>query len=1038
MRWFARPLKWAAVATVLWLMMAGGKALADATNAVDAIRASGPVAVIPYQVEQPGLVSLGVYNDNGHLLRSLLVGQSVEPGEHTVAWDGLDRDGRSQPPGTYTWKLLRTPGFEATFLGSVGITIVEKPYDPWVGNSDGPSAVAWDETGWYVGSIASENIPSYRKQSPDGARRLWQKDPMEAWQGPRAMASADDTLFVLQQNAKVVAVNPQSAGHSTYADESGKRRPVAWGVLGPGDARNGSGGAASSPMDMDAWAGRFVVSYEKFDLVRWYDAKPLSIPNKTSAEALEKLSAARILREESVPQPKSVVCGANGSTYVISEGTVLVFAEDSRVLIPADPLTNPIRLAFDHQTGDLLVAEGAPSHQIKRFTRDGKLVATYGKKGGRADGPFDGDDFRDIRDLAATANGGFLVCENAVRRTALFNHKGDLIDQWLGGSPFFNFASATPENPSEIWYYAGYRNFGVIRMNMETGKQKLVASYSFDAFGGLFPTLNPFSHWRVHTRNGNTYLVHDGSAILHVDSDERRLKPLAIAGTVNKKTPPESWLQGVTAQGLDLATLSGAYTWADLNDDGDFQPDEFRFGKTATRYGGGSQSVMDSQWNLYLATGSLQTPWVCLPNLADDGTKEAPVWDWDRAEPAAAKWPPEIVAAGGVEPRGIWRDDNGAIYQFVAFNRAPNADRHGAAWPASRSGSARLVKWDADGSLAWNVGKHTHADPWWHPVPGGYSDPSRILGVVNDCVVVGDRAGWPASAWTVDGLYAGSFLDRRADDGLPERIYSYWRERRPSAEDPNRYQNPHSMHPDTPIPWDCLAGGSIMSLPTGDIFWFPQGENATPVYRVGGWDGWERQEGKLEVSAAVPHAVGTGTGLAGDYFANLDLAGEPVHSRLDSRIWFAHKADRSRWQPWSKLPVPGIGEKGFSARWAGYLEPRLSETYTFSVYVGPQDRIRLWIDGELVIDDWESAATSRRPRVTWAQSDQVTSSPVALQAGVRVPILVEYANAGPEVASLSLNWDSFTQERQRIPTACLYPTLGLPLSPQAGQAAKGE
>ena len=54
--------------------------------------------------------------------------------------------------------------------------------------------------------------------------------------------------------------------------------------------------------------------------------------------------------------------------------------------------------------------------------------------------------------------------------------------------------------------------------------------------------------------------------------------------------------------------------------------------------------------------------------------------------------------------------------------------------------------------------------------------------------------------------------------------------------------------------------------------------------------------------------------------------------------------------------------------------------------------------------------------------DQVVSKPVLLTPGRRVPIRLEYASEGPEQASLSLNWDSFTQERQRIPTANLYPT----------------
>jgi hypothetical protein len=84
--------------------------------------------------------------------------------------------------------------------------------------------------------------------------------------------------------------------------------------------------------------------------------------------------------------------------------------------------------------------------------------------------------------------------------------------------------------------------------------------------------------------------------------------------------------------------------------------------------------------------------------------------------------------------------------------------------------------------------------------------------------------------------------------------------------------------------------------------------------------------------------------------------------------------------------------------------------------------VRLWINDDLVLDDWAPANPKRRrPKQTDAGSDEVLSKPIALTAGQRVSIRLEYASEGPEQGSLSLNWDSFTQERQRIPTAVLYP-----------------
>jgi hypothetical protein len=292
------------------------------------------------------------------MVRELPRALPMQAGSHQFAWDGLDRSGAPLPAGDYTWKMLRTSGFEAKFLGIVGTTTVEPPYDPWVGNNDGPSAVAWDETGWYLGSMASECIPTFRKQSPDGKKRLWQKDHLEAWQGPRALASVSGTLYALQQNGKVIAIDASSSTHRDYVDDLEKRRPVGWDVLAPGDNRKGTGGASTGPMDMDAAGEQFVVSSEKFNQVVWYSTKPFTIPPKMSEKTLKELSDAQILRKETIPAPKGVAMGVDGVTYVISDGAVWVIGNEKKEFIPAGQLKNPYRIAFDKYTGDLLVAEG--------------------------------------------------------------------------------------------------------------------------------------------------------------------------------------------------------------------------------------------------------------------------------------------------------------------------------------------------------------------------------------------------------------------------------------------------------------------------------------------------------------------------------------------------------------------------------------------------------------------------------------------------------------------------------------------------------
>jgi hypothetical protein len=988
-------------------------------------------ADIPFTLDKPGNVSAAIYDAQGRMVRELVRAEPMQSGKHTLVWDGLDKHGVAQAPGGYTWKVLSSPGLEAKFLGMVGITTVEQPYDPWVGNNGGPTALAWDESGWYVGSDGSEGIPAYRKQSPDGRKRAWQKNWMEAWQGPIAMASVDGSLFVMQQNGKVIALDRETGNHETYIDDAGKVRPLAWDVLAPGDNREGLGGQTTGPMDMDARGGQLVVSSEKFDLVRLYSAEAPEVPKKASVAMLQEATAKRLLRTEKVPAPKGVALGAEGAMLVISEGKVLSIGKQREVFIAADQLENPYRVAFDSSGGDVLVAEAAPSHQIKRFDRTGKLVATYGRKGGRLDGPFMAADFLNLRDVTATTEGGFLMCEGneTLRRTAQFDRAGKLLGQWFGGSPFFNQASATAAKPNEVWFDAGYAALGVARMDFERRTWAPIASYGYERYGdGLFPAHEPFRHWFVREKKGITYVVHESGAVLRLDAKQRRLVPAAIAGIVrDKKKAPKPWVDAVSQQKLDLAKLSGAYTWSDLNGDGEFQPKEFRF--HAIEPGRGAPGIgiapcfMDENWNVIFGQDTRNgqgAPWVALPNLAKPDAA-APAWDWSRSKPVKAQWPAEFATLNGAECRGIWRGRDGAVYQIVAANRAPTADRHNPAFPGFRSGSVRVIRWNADGSLAWSVGKHSHLEPFAGAKPGEYYDPTRILGVVQDCVVVADRSAWPASVWTADGLYAGSFLDRRADDGLPANLYSWWREKRPDPDKPGEFVNPQSMNPDTPIPFDVL-GGFLLPLPGSDPLWMPMSESASAVYRVGGWNNWERSQGRVQLAAKPPHANAQGTGLTAAYFNNTRLEGKPVHDRTDARLWFGHKIDYGKWLPWSKDVVPGIEPKGFSARWTGFIEPRFTEAFTFSAYIGPTDRVRLWINDELILDAWAPADPKRRrPKQTAAGIDEVLSRPVPLTAGQRVSIRLEYASEGPEQGSLSLNWDSFTQERQRIPTAFLYP-----------------
>ncbi len=112
-------------------------------------------------------------------------------------------------------------------------------------------------------------------------------------------------------------------------------------------------------------------------------------------------------------------------------------------------------------------------------------------------------------------------------------------------------------------------------------------------------------------------------------------------------------------------------------------------------------------------------------------------------------------------------------------------------------------------------------------------------------------------------------------------------------------------------------------------------------------------------------------------------------------------------------PLAGIPRDDFSVRWVGQLEVPVDGAYTFRVR--GDDGIRIYIDGNLLINDWSNHGPRNRD-----------SSPVAMLAGQRYDILVEhYERGGGAVAQVSWSGPS-TGGFEIIPAAYLFATTAPP------------
>lgn len=98
-------------------------------------------------------------------------------------------------------------------------------------------------------------------------------------------------------------------------------------------------------------------------------------------------------------------------------------------------------------------------------------------------------------------------------------------------------------------------------------------------------------------------------------------------------------------------------------------------------------------------------------------------------------------------------------------------------------------------------------------------------------------------------------------------------------------------------------------------------------------------------------------------------------------------------------------DTSFSTRWSGQIEPKFSETYTFSTV--SDDGVRLWVNGQALIDNWNPHG---------AMEDKAT---IALEAGKRYDIRIEYFQTSGG-ARMQLNWQSPSQPREVIPIARLF------------------
>ena len=212
-----------------------------------------------------------------------------------------------------------------------------------------------------------------------------------------------------------------------------------------------------------------------------------------------------------------------------------------------------------------------------------------------------------------------------------------------------------------------------------------------------------------------------------------------------------------------------------------------------------------------------------------------------------------------------------------------------------------------------------------------------------------------------------------------------------------------------------------MEVTTPHIFTSVVGQfrtvEALPFQKQNGYlhifDSWMDDEAEQVVEFQVPEGgrtitasyislqLGDGVGLEGNYYSNQikTFLDPPTLTRVDSVIDF-------NWVHGS--PDPSISADFFTVRWMGEILPPVTDTYNF--HVVSDDGIRLWVNDQMIIDQWIDQGPTE-----WTGN-------IDLEGQEKYPIKIEYyENSGGAV--IQLYWSSVLLPRQIIPAGQLFNDL---------------
>jgi len=572
-----------------------------------------PPIPIPFTLPKAGYVTLVIEDANGIRVRNLIQETWFEAGRNTAWWDGtndLERDPDAArhglytipatpvAPGTYTVRGLYHEGIRPFYEFSIynpGTPAWDIPdhTGAWLANHSSPSAAAFvpaerspiGEPTVFLGAYVTEGPDGLIWVDADGKKRGGRK-----WIGGTWTAAPYLATDVGDDPDPDVAVYIGAVWEANDKSEMELRL---------------------NALSRDNKATRHVLNTtlgRKDNMFRALTA--IAAHNRKLAVALKCHNQIWIVDAVSghtdatvdITSPEGVAFSPSGKLYATTEGELVevVVEENGVVPLVSAGLDEPSMITVDAK-GNIYVANGGQSHQVKVFTPEGKFVRDIGEAGAPKAGPYNERHMNSPMGLAVDNQGRLWVaeCDYMPKRISVWDADGKFLTAFYGPGKYGGGGSLDPTDKTKF-YYADEHSYGSMEFELdwETGKDRLVnvlyrkqpGFFEFPNFVTAPETVIYHGGKRYFVNCFNSNPTGGSGAFLFVDKGGY-LQAVAGMGMANqwwwligRQEFRELWPEGTNLNNSpweDHGRNAVFYIWNDENGDGNIQPDEIRFFKTA-------------------------------------------------------------------------------------------------------------------------------------------------------------------------------------------------------------------------------------------------------------------------------------------------------------------------------------------------------------------------------------------------------------------------------------------------------------------------